>query len=116
LIAALAFRATLDAPDRVAKSRAVAPLRLTPARRQSGETDIEDRISRRSMLALRLTRWPAACRRAVPKLGVERIGLTLHRMGAMTADGHKSKLSSSTREPKSEKPLRLGRFTGLSIN
>ena len=46
-ITALAFRATIDDPGRFAKSRAVGPhLGLTPARYQSGETDIQGRISR----------------------------------------------------------------------
>lgn len=46
-ITALAFRATVDDPDRFAKSRAVgAHLGLTPARYQSGEIDIQGRISR----------------------------------------------------------------------
>ena len=46
-ITALAFRATVDDPDRFAKSRAVgAHLGLTPARYQSGEIDIHGRISR----------------------------------------------------------------------
>jgi transposase len=46
-ITALAFRATVDDPARFARSRAVgAHLGLTPARYQSGETDIQGRISR----------------------------------------------------------------------
>ena len=46
-ITALAFRATIDDPGRFAKSRAVgAHLGLTPGRYQSGETDIQGRISR----------------------------------------------------------------------
>jgi transposase len=45
-ITALAFRATIDRPDRFAASRAVgAHLGLTPSRYQSGETDIQGRIS-----------------------------------------------------------------------
>ena len=44
---ALAFRATIDAPERFDRSRAVgAHLGLTPRRYQSGETDIQGRISR----------------------------------------------------------------------
>jgi transposase len=46
-ITALAFRATIDRPERFGSSRAVgAHLGLTPARYQSGETDIQGRISR----------------------------------------------------------------------
>lgn len=46
-ITALAFRATVDRPDRFRRSRDVgAHLGLTPARYQSGETDIQGRISR----------------------------------------------------------------------
>ena len=46
-ITALAFRGAVDDPNRFAKSRAVgAHPGLTPARYQSGETDIQGRISR----------------------------------------------------------------------
>src|SRR3954453_18797586 len=46
-ITALAFRAKIDRPDRFRRSRDVgAHLGLTPARYQSGETDIQGRISR----------------------------------------------------------------------
>lgn len=46
-ITALAFRATIDQPERFARSRAVgAHLGLTPARYQSGDTDIQGKISR----------------------------------------------------------------------
>ena len=46
-ITALAFRATIDRPDRFGHSRDVgAHLGLTPSRYQSGETDIQGRISR----------------------------------------------------------------------
>lgn len=46
-ITALAFRATVDRPDRFRRSRDVgAHLGLTPARYQSGETDIQGRVSR----------------------------------------------------------------------
>ncbi len=45
-ITALAFRATIDRPERFRRSRDVgAHLGLTPARYQSGETDIQGRIS-----------------------------------------------------------------------
>jgi transposase len=46
-LTALAFRATLDRPDRFRRSRDVgAHLGLTPRRYQSGETDLQGRISR----------------------------------------------------------------------
>ena len=46
-ITALAFRATIDRPDRFGHSRDVgAHLGLTPSRYQSGETDIQGKISR----------------------------------------------------------------------
>lgn len=46
-ITALAFRATIDRPERFGSSQAVgAHLGLTPARYQSGETDIQGKISR----------------------------------------------------------------------
>ena len=46
-ITALAFRATIDRPDRFRRSRDVgAHLGLTPTRYQSGETDIQGKISR----------------------------------------------------------------------
>ena len=46
-ITALAFRATIDSPDRFRHSRNVgAHLGLTPGRYQSGETDIQGKVSR----------------------------------------------------------------------
>ena len=46
-ITALAFRATIDRPERFRRSRDVgAHLGLTPGRYQSGETDVQGRISR----------------------------------------------------------------------
>jgi transposase len=46
-ITALAFRATIDQPERFRKSRDIgAHLGLTPRRYQSGETDIQGRVSR----------------------------------------------------------------------
>jgi transposase len=46
-LTALTFRATIDRPDRFSRSRAVgAHLGLTPARYQSGETDIQGKVSR----------------------------------------------------------------------
>ncbi|SES10640.1 Transposase [Sphingobium sp. YR768] len=46
-LTALAFRATVDRPDRFRRSRDVgAHLGLTPRRYQSGETDVQGRVSR----------------------------------------------------------------------
>jgi len=46
-LAALAFRVTIDDPARFGRSRAVsAHLGLTPMRYQSGQTDIQGRVSR----------------------------------------------------------------------
>jgi transposase len=46
-LTALAFRATIDRPDRFRRSRDVgAHLGLTPKRHQSGETDVQGGISR----------------------------------------------------------------------
>lgn len=46
-ITAFAFRATIDRPDRFSRSRDVgAHLGLTPAGYQSGETDIQGKVSR----------------------------------------------------------------------
>ena len=46
-ITALAFRATIDRPERFRRSRNVgAHLGLTPGRYQSGETDVQGKISR----------------------------------------------------------------------
>ena len=46
-ITALAFRATIDHPNRFRSSRDVGvPLDLTPARYRSGETDIQGKVSR----------------------------------------------------------------------
>ncbi|OWK19808.1 hypothetical protein AJ88_37435 [Mesorhizobium amorphae CCBAU 01583] len=45
-ITALAFRAMIDRPERFGSSRAVgAHLGLTPARYQSGETDVQGKIT-----------------------------------------------------------------------
>ncbi len=72
-LTALAFRATVDRPDRFRRSRDVgAHLGLTPRHYQSGETDVQGRISRRGdelartalyeaahSLLIRSTKWPA---------------------------------------------------------
>lgn len=72
-ITALAFRATIDEPDRFRRSRDVgAHLGLTPRRYQSGETDVQGRVSRcgdeltrtalyeaANALLVRSTKWSA---------------------------------------------------------
>jgi transposase len=64
-ITALACLATIDRPDRFRRSRDVgAHLGLTPARHQSGETDIQGRVSRCGDELARtacLTRLPTHC-------------------------------------------------------
>ncbi len=110
-ITALAFRATVDDPDRFAKSRAVgAHLGLTPARYQSGETDIQGRISRcgdelartalyeaAHTLLMRSTKWSSlrawgmevARRRGMARARVavaRKLGVILHRMWRDGAD------------------------------
>lgn len=106
-LTALAFRATIDQPDRFRKSRAVgAHLGLTPRRYQSGETDIQGRISRcgdelvrtalyeaAHSLLIRDTRWSAlrvwglsvAKRRGMARARVavaRKLAVILHRMWA----------------------------------
>lgn len=110
-ITALAFRATIDDPDRFAKSRAVgAHLGLTPARYQSGETDIQGRISRcgdelartalyeaAHSLLVRSTKWSSlrawgmavARRRGMARARVavaRKLSVILHRMWRDGAD------------------------------
>jgi transposase len=110
-IAALAFRATVDDPTRFAKSRAVGThLGLTPARHQSGETDIQGRISRcgdelartalyeaANALLVRSTKWSslrawgmaAARRRGMARARVavaRKLAVILHRMRRDEAD------------------------------
>ena len=110
-ITALAFRATVDDPTRFAKSRAVgAHLGLTPARHQSGETDIQGRISRcgdelartalyeaAHTLLVRSTKWSrlrawgmaVAKRRGMARARVavaRKLAVILHRMWRDEAD------------------------------
>jgi len=60
-LTALAFRATVDRPDRFRRSRDVgAHLGLTPRRYQSGETDVQGRISRCGDELARSTLYEAA--------------------------------------------------------
>ena len=104
-LTALAFRATVDRPDRFRRSRDVgAHLGLTPRRYQSGETDVQGRISRcgdelartalyeaAHSLLIRDTRWSAlrvwglqvARRRGMAKARVavaRKLAVILHRM------------------------------------
>jgi transposase len=104
-LTALAFRATIDRPDRFRKSRDVgAHLGLTPRRYQSGETDIQGRISRcgdelartalyeaAHSLLIRGTRWSSlrawgmnvAKRRGMARARVavaRKLAVILHRM------------------------------------
>jgi transposase len=102
---ALAFRATIDRPDRFRRSRDVgAHLGLTPRRYQSGETDVQGRISRcgdelartalyeaAHSLLIRSTKWSAlrawgmnvAKRRGMARARVavaRKLAVILHRM------------------------------------
>lgn len=104
-LTALAFRATIDQPDRFRRSRDVGVhLGLTPRRYQSGETDIQGRIGRcgdelarttlyeaAHSLLLRDTRWSAlrvwglqiAKRRGLARARVavaRKLAVILHRM------------------------------------
>jgi transposase len=104
-LTALAFRATIDRPDRFRKSRDVgAHLGLTPCRHQSGETDVQGRISRcgdelartalyeaAHSLLIRSTKWSAlrawgmkiAKRRGMARARVavaRKLAVILHRM------------------------------------
>ena len=106
-LTALAFRATIDQPSRFPKSRDVgAHLGLTPRRYQSGETDVQGRISRcgdelartalyeaAHSLLIRSTRWSAlrawgmaiAKRRGMARARVavaRKLAVILHRMWA----------------------------------
>ena len=104
-LTALAFRATIDRPDRFRRSRDVgAHLGLTPRRYQSGETDVQGRISRcgdelartalyeaAHSLLIRSTKWSAlrawgmnvAKRRGMARARVavaRKLAVILHRM------------------------------------
>jgi transposase len=104
---ALAFRATIDRPDRFRRSRDVgAHLGLTPRRYQSGETDVQGRISRcgdelartslyeaAHSLLIRSTKWSAlrawgmnvAKRRGMARARVavaRKLAVILHRIWA----------------------------------
>jgi transposase len=104
-LTALAFRATVDRPDRFRRSRDVgAHFGLTPRRYQSGETDLQGRISRcgdelartalyeaAHSLLIRSTKWSAlrawgmqvAKRRGMARARVavaRKLAVILHRM------------------------------------
>ena len=106
-LTALAFRATIDRPDRFRRSRDVgAHLGLTPRRYQSGETDVQGRISRcgdelartalyeaAHSLLIRSTKWSAlrawgmnvAKRRGMARARVavaRKLAVILHRIWA----------------------------------
>lgn len=106
-LTALAFRATIDCPDRFRRSRDVgAHLGLTPRRYQSGETDVQGRISRcgdelartalyeaAHSLLIRSSKWSAlrawgmnvAKRRGMARARVavaRKLAVVLHRMWA----------------------------------
>ena len=106
-LTALAFRATIDQPGRFRKSRDVgAHLGLTPRRYQSGQTDVQGRISRcgdelartalyeaAHSLLIRSTKWSAlrawglsvAKRRGMARARVavaRKLAVILHRMWA----------------------------------
>ncbi len=118
-LTALAFRATIDRPDRFRRSRDVgAHLGLTPRRYQSGETDVQGRISRcgdelartalyeaAHSLLIRSTKWSAlrawgmnvAKRRGMARARVavaRKLAVILHRMWA---DGSPSSAGASSR-------------------
>lgn len=110
-LTALAFRATIDQPGRFRKSRDVgAHLGLTPRRYQSGETDMQGRISRcgdelartalyeaAHSLLIRSTKWSAlrawgmsvAKRRGMARARVavaRKLAVILHRMWADSSE------------------------------
>ncbi len=112
-LTALAFRATIDQPDRFRRSRDVgAHLGLTPRRYQSGETDLQGRISRcgdelartalyeaAHSLLIRSTKWSAlrawgmnvAKRRGMARARVavaRKLAVILHRMWADGSEFH----------------------------
>ena len=128
-ITALAFRATIDRPERFRRSRDVgAHLGLTPARYQSGETDIQGKISRcgdelartalyeaAHTLLVRSRKWSAlrawgmkiAKRRGMARARVavaRKLAVILHRMWS---DGPSSASARSlARAPASPRPER----------
>ena len=120
-LTALAFRATIDQPCRFRKSRDVgAHLGLTPRRYQSGETDVQGRISRcgdelartalyeaAHSLLIRSTKWSAlrawgmniAKRRGMARARVavaRKLAVILHRMWV---DGSEFRWGKQTAAP-----------------
>ena len=119
-LTALAFRATIDQPCRFRKSRDVgAHLGLTPRRYQSGETDIQGRISRcgdelartalyeaAHSLLIRSTKWSAlrawgmniAKRRGMARARVavaRKLAVILHRMWVDGSEFHWGKQAAA---------------------
>jgi len=120
-LTALAFRATIDRPDRFRRSRDVgAHLGLTPRRYQSGETDVQGRISRcgdelartalyeaAHSLLIRSTKWSAlrawgmnvAKRRGMARARVavaRKLAVILHRIWS---DGSEFRWGKQTSSP-----------------
>ena len=120
-LTALAFRATIDQPNRFRKSRDVgAHLGLTPRRYQSGETDVQGRISRcgdelartalyeaAHSLLIRSTKWSAlrawgmniAKRRGMARARVavaRKLAVILHRMWADGSEFRWGKKAATT--------------------
>lgn len=123
-LTALAFRATIDRPGRFRKSRDVgAHLGLTPRRYQSGETDVQGRISRcgdelvrtalyeaAHSLLIRSTKWSAlrawgmqlAKRRGMARARVavaRKLAVILHRMWSDGSEFRWGKQSSGPAAP-----------------
>jgi transposase len=119
-LTALAFRATIDQPGRFRKSRDVgAHLGLTPRRYQSGETDIQGRISRcgdelartalyeaAHSLLIRSTKWSSlrawgmniAKRRGMARARVavaRKLAVILHRMWVDGSEFHWGKQAAA---------------------
>ena len=127
-LTALAFRATIDQPDRFRKSRDVgAHLGLTPRRYQSGETDVQGRISRcgdelartalyeaAHSLLIRSTKWSAlrawgmnvAKRRGMARARVavaRKLAVILHRMWVDGSEFRWGKQAAASQRPHDER-------------
>jgi transposase len=124
-ITSLAFRATIDRPDRFKRSRDVgAHLGLTPTRYQSGETDIQGRVSRcgdelartalyeaAHSLLVRSSKWSSlrawgmkiAKRRGMARARVavaRKLAVVLHRMWSEETDFRFGKEPNTIPQPK----------------
>jgi transposase len=90
-LTALTFRATIDQPNRFRKSRDVgAHLGLTPRRYQSGETDVQGRISRCGDELARTALYEAAHAlliRSSKWSALRASGMTIANAGAWRAPG-----------------------------